>query len=142
MWSRGQSLLVLLLITGTENFVTRPTLARQSLSILFSSNFMDDELLDELVAVAMEASKKAGAIILGNAGGVEVSKLKANSRDLLTQIDPLCEATIRETILGRFPSDSFLGEEDVPPGKEASAKALDDILRKTQEEVLWIVEYV
>jgi myo-inositol-1(or 4)-monophosphatase len=41
--------------------------------------------------VAIEASKKAGDIILGNAGGAEVTKSKANSRDLLTLIDPLCE---------------------------------------------------
>lgn len=50
-----------------------------------------DEALDLILSVAVEASKKAGEIILGNAGGAEVAELKANSRDLLTLIDPLCE---------------------------------------------------
>lgn len=50
-----------------------------------------DDLLDSILQVAIEASKKAGDIIIGNAGGAEVTELKANSRDLLTLIDPLCE---------------------------------------------------
>jgi hypothetical protein len=49
------------------------------------------ETLDKLLTVAIDASKQAGDIILGNAGGADVLKSKANSRDLLTLIDPLCE---------------------------------------------------
>ena len=48
-------------------------------------------LLHQILQVAIDASKKAGEIILGNAGGAEVTERKANSRDLLTLIDPLCE---------------------------------------------------
>ena len=48
-------------------------------------------MLDLLLSTAIAASQKAGEIILGNAGGAEVLKSKANSRDLLTLIDPLCE---------------------------------------------------
>jgi hypothetical protein len=51
----------------------------------------DKEMLEQVLNVAIDASRKAGAIILGNAGGAEVTKSKANSRDLLTLIDPLCE---------------------------------------------------
>jgi hypothetical protein len=51
----------------------------------------NQELLDQVLEVAIEASKKAGEIILGNAGGSAVTERKANSRDLLTLIDPLCE---------------------------------------------------
>ena len=51
----------------------------------------DDETLTSLLDVAVRASKLAGEIILGNAGGADVLKSKANSRDLLTLIDPLCE---------------------------------------------------
>ena len=47
--------------------------------------------LQKVLEVAVDASKRAGEIILGNAGGAEVTKSKANSRDLLTLIDPLCE---------------------------------------------------
>lgn len=51
----------------------------------------DQAKLQQVLDVAIDASKKAGEIILGNAGGAEVTKSKANSRDLLTLIDPLCE---------------------------------------------------
>ena len=54
------------------------------------------ETLDKLLTVAIDASKQAGEIILGNSGGADVLKLKANSRDLLTLIDPLCEK-VRES---------------------------------------------
>jgi hypothetical protein len=51
----------------------------------------DKAMLEQVLNVAIDASRKAGAIILGNAGGAEVTQSKANSRDLLTLIDPLCE---------------------------------------------------
>ena len=97
-------------------------------------------LLEEVLRVAIDASKKAGEIILGNAGGAEVTQRKANSRDLLTLIDPLCEKTIKTTILDAFPNHAFLGEEDVPPGKEASAAAIDDKLKTSGSDWLWIVD--
>lgn len=97
-----------------------------------------DELLEQILQVAIDASRKAGDIILGNAGGAEVTNRKANSRDLLTMIDPLCEKTIQETVLASFPEHDFLGEEDVPPGKEASAAALEAKLASS--DWLWIVD--
>ncbi|EED91787.1 inositol 1-monophosphatase-like protein, partial [Thalassiosira pseudonana CCMP1335] len=93
-----------------------------------------------LLSTAIAASQKAGEIILGNAGGAEVLKSKANSRDLLTLIDPLCEKTIRETVLATFPNHDFLGEEDTPPGKEASALAIDAKLSNNPSNYLWIVD--
>ena len=105
-----------------------------------------DELLDRILQTAIVASKKAGEIILGNAGGAEVASRKANSRDLLTLIDPLCEQAIRDAVLAEFPDHDFLGEEDVDPGKEASAEALNSKLKKQeaagqdQDRWLWIVD--
>lgn len=93
--------------------------------------------------MGISASKKAGDIILGNASGAQVSERKANSRDLLTLIDPLCERTIRDTILEQFPHHKFLGEEDVLPGKEASAAALERKLGGDDggsDGFLWIVD--
>eukprot|EP00804_Cyclotella_cryptica_P004089 CCRYP_020325-RA/>CCRYP_020325-RA protein AED:0.33 eAED:0.33 QI:0/-1/0/1/-1/1/1/0/65 len=52
---------------------------------------LTEDHLQALLGVAIAASKKAGEIILGNAGGAEVTERKANSRDLLTVVDPLCE---------------------------------------------------
>ena len=45
---------------------------------------------------------------------------------------------IKETVLQTFPDHNFLGEEDVPPGKEASAAALDAKL--ADDGFLWIVD--
>jgi 3'-phosphoadenosine 5'-phosphosulfate (PAPS) 3'-phosphatase len=103
---------------------------------------VEEVFLDELLNVAVQAAKKAGSIIMGNnnADGAQVAATnKANSRDLLTQIDPLCEATIRETILAHFSGHAFLGEEDVPPGKEASTAALENKLATVGDNWLWIV---
>jgi myo-inositol-1(or 4)-monophosphatase len=62
------------------------------MDVLASSTALpDQETLSKVLQVAVEASKKAGDIILGNAGGAEITNRKANSRDLLTLIDPLCE---------------------------------------------------
>ena len=99
-----------------------------------------DDLIHQVLQVAILASKKAGDIIVGNAGGVEVTERKANSRDLLTLIDPLCEKTIKETVLAVFPNHDFLGEEAVPPGKEASAAALNAKLDVSGDDWLWIVD--
>lgn len=52
---------------------------------------LTNDIFDQVLQVAIEASKKAGDIIVGNSGGAEVTERKANSRDLLTLIDPLCE---------------------------------------------------
>ncbi len=62
-----------------------------SSTIINDIELPSQETLDSLLSVAITASKQAGEIILGNAGGAEVLKSKANSRDLLTLIDPLCE---------------------------------------------------
>ena len=104
-----------------------------------------EDKLKELLSVAIEASKQAGNIIAENASGAAITERKANSRDLLTEIDPLCEKTIREVVLKAFPGHEFLGEEDVPPGKEASAAALEAKLAKCRDEdgekgFLWIVD--
>jgi hypothetical protein len=96
-----------LLVGGVETFVIplpqrsstlggmAPTTASMTLSVLLQSSSSaverNDALLNQVLQVAIAASKKAGEIILGNAGGAEVTERKANSRDLLTLIDPLCE---------------------------------------------------
>lgn len=98
------------------------------------------DMLNQVLEVAKDASRRAGEIILGNAGGAEVTERKANSRDLLTLVDPLCERTIRDTVLAAFPGHDFLGEEDVPPGREASAAAIDARLANAASDWLWIVD--
>mmetsp|Transcript_15272 Transcript_15272/g.42388 ORF Transcript_15272/g.42388 Transcript_15272/m.42388 type:complete len:349 (+) Transcript_15272:141-1187(+) len=132
---------------NTQIMTTNPVHHQASSPTLYSSSSatetedtsLSPEVLAEVLEVASKAAKKAGDIILGNAGGAEVTERKANSRDLLTLIDPLCEATIRETVLETFPDHDFLGEEDVDPGAEASAAAIDDKLN-SKNDWLWIVD--
>ena len=100
------SLLISSLLTETESCVgtapafqlsyqgskSRSSMSTRKTHVRSLSNIQENqELLDQILDVAIAASKKAGAIILGNAGGSEVTERKANSRDLLTLIDPLCE---------------------------------------------------
>lgn len=88
-----------LLLRTTLSFSVRSTSSAygvihklgQSNSLKMATEPIGQDLLDEVLSVAIDASKKAGGIILGNAGGAEVTSSKANSRDLLTMIDPLCE---------------------------------------------------
>ncbi len=109
-------------------------------------DFPSAEELNALLEVAIDAAKEAGQIILSNMNGAEITKLKANPRDLLTKIDPLCESVIKEKVLNQFPTHNFLGEEDVDPGKDASAKALEDKLfgksgdSSSNSDYLWIVD--
>jgi len=104
-----------------------------------SDTFPTSEELNQILDVAVDAAKKAGYIIVGHGKGAAVEKCKANSRDLLTLIDPLCEKVIKETIVDTFPTHDFLGEEDVAPGKEASAEALNSKL-DSSGDFLWIVD--
>jgi myo-inositol-1(or 4)-monophosphatase len=104
--------------------------------------------LTHLLEVAVEAATKAGAIIKqytdadGSSSKVEETYYKANSRDLLTIVDPLCETTIRDIVSAAFPTHRFLGEESVPPGKEASTAAIAALLADTNppSDFLWIVD--
>jgi myo-inositol-1(or 4)-monophosphatase len=98
------------------------------------------EILQDVLAVAVDASRAAGAIIREHAGGAQVSERKANSRDLLTLVDPLCEKTIKEKVMETFPHHEFLGEEMVAPGADASRAALDLALNNTEADWLWIVD--
>ena len=57
----------------------------------------------------------------------------------------MCEATIKDIVLNEFPNHDFLGEEDVDPGKEASALALEmklngDDSSDGKSDYLWIVD--
>eukprot|EP00968_Pinguiococcus_pyrenoidosus_P010580 scaffold842_cov227-Pinguiococcus_pyrenoidosus.AAC.7 len=68
----------------------------------------------------------------------EVQKVKNTNQDLLTQVDPECQKIIEQHIRDNFPSHGLLGEEDVPPGPDASRKALEKAL--DEHEWLWIVD--
>jgi hypothetical protein len=61
-----------------------------------SSLSSNEDELDNILQVAIVASRKAGDIILQNANGADVVEKKSTSRDLLTLIDPICEKVSNE----------------------------------------------
>lgn len=93
LFFRFNFFLCLCICDSTSFTFTTPVRIRKPTMISESrlDGLPSDEILDKVLKVAIDASKKAGDIILGNAGGADVTKCKANSRDLLTLIDPMCE---------------------------------------------------
>ena len=113
-----------------------------------NNNDDDLEFLESILVVAEDASRRAGAIMMDTLGRIEAST-KENTRDLVTESDVACQQTIRETVLKAFPHHSFLGEEDVAPGSQASVQALQEALQAnnnndtnndTNKKYLWVVD--
>eukprot|EP00980_Cylindrotheca_fusiformis_P004499 scaffold961_cov122-Cylindrotheca_fusiformis.AAC.7 len=115
-------------------------LPRCSGSAIEDHGFPDDSVIDEILQVAIEASKAAASIIKDNSDGSTVVEKKSTSRDLLTLIDPLCEKAIREKIVDNFPDHGILGEEAVAPGIDSSIAALEEKLSVVGTGWLWIVD--
>jgi myo-inositol-1(or 4)-monophosphatase len=88
-------------------------------------------------AVAVNCASKAGEWIKSRIGQVAEPDLKISLHDLVTEVDKGSERLIRNLIGTHFPGHSFLGEEGVEPGPEASVKALQKV---SEEEYLWIVD--
>lgn len=88
-------------------------------------------------AVAVNCASKAGEWIKSRIGRFAEPDLKQSMHDLVTEVDKGSERLIRNLIATHFPQHSFLGEEGVEPGPEASAKALEEV---GNAEYLWIVD--
>ncbi|WP_174806347.1 inositol monophosphatase family protein [Paenibacillus humicus] len=90
-------------------------------------------------AVAINCASKAGEWIKTKLGNYQRLDEKMSPHDLVTEVDKGSEKLIRSLIMMNFPSHSFLGEEGVEPGPEASARALESV---RDAEYLWIVDPV
>lgn len=88
-------------------------------------------------AVAVNCAAKAGEWIKSKIGNITQLDTKYSMHDLVTEVDKGSERMIRNLIGTHFPQHSFLGEEGVEPGPEASAKALKEL---SDSEYLWIVD--
>ena len=95
-----------------------------------------DADLKSVLQTAKEAARAAGRVMQDNLGAA-VTKTKCSNKDLLTEIDPLCQQVIAEKVAEAFPTHKFLGEESVGAGDAASAEALDNLIGS---EWLWIVD--
>lgn len=94
------------------------------------------ELLHSIREVAVKSARAAGELIRTRAGVTAVETAKATSQDLVTVVDKQCQLVIERAVVEAFPEHAFLGEENVPPGAEASAAAIAELLTK---EWLWYV---
>ncbi|RAP74430.1 inositol monophosphatase family protein [Paenibacillus montanisoli] len=88
-------------------------------------------------AVAINCAAKAGEWIKTKLGNHTSLSLKYSAQDLVTEVDKGAEAMIRNLVMTHFPHHSFLGEEGVQPGPEASDRALQSV---RDAEYLWIVD--
>lgn len=88
-------------------------------------------------AVAINCAAKAGEWVMTKLGNYATLEMKYSAHDLVTEVDKGSERLIRKLIGTHFPDHSFLGEEGVEPGPEASAKALEEA---SSSEYLWIVD--
>jgi myo-inositol-1(or 4)-monophosphatase len=127
---------------------------------IFSSNNSseneNDELFRSMVITAEKAARAAGRVIIDaqesfgeNIGASESSsstEQKANIKDIVTKYDKEAQEVIGKIIRSAFPSHSFLGEEDVAAGGDASAQALADALNDNGSsdddgsDYVWIVD--
>ncbi|PZD95627.1 inositol monophosphatase [Paenibacillus sambharensis] len=104
---------------------------------------MSDEVQEPIVgrksfaAVAINCAAKAGEWIKTKLGSYVSLNMKFSQHDLVTEIDKGSETMIRNLIMTHFPDHSFLGEEGVEPGPNASLEALDNM---KEAEYLWIVD--
>jgi len=93
-----------------------------------------------VMAVGKEAILSAGKVIIEGSRRFNLDTgviSKQGSRDILTEYDTKSQEVIRSTIAAAFPSHKFLGEEDVPPGRDAATAAIAALCN---EEHLWIVD--
>ena len=123
------------LVTSFKGKSSRITSRNISLGAMRS--FPDQKNIEAAARVAVIA---AGKIILDGSGKIDLSsgtKSKIGSRDIVTDCDVNAQNIIKEIISGIYPTHKFLGEEDIAPGREAAAKAIDE---KMHEEHLWIID--
>ena len=138
-------LLLSLLATEVVPFAKHSTFGKKRNTLISSTQISASTQIvssidNEITSVAVLAARKAGKLILEGSGTISLTdgiESKIGSRDIVTVVDKKAQDVIKETILSAFPSHSFLGEEDISPGIEASKLALS---KYKDVENLWIVD--
>jgi len=74
---------------------------------------VDEPLSEELLSLAVETAREAGALVARRRAEapVEVAATKSSPTDVVTASDTAAERLVRERIGARRPDDGFLGEE-------------------------------
>ena len=71
---------------------------------------------DDLLDIATEAARRAGALLIQRFGSERVLATKSTPTDVVSEADLAAEHAIREVLTARAPDDAIMGEEgeDVP----------------------------
>lgn len=85
----------------------------------------------EFLATAVRAAQAAARLHQFYVGGELEIDTKSTDTDLVTKVDKLAEAKIREILLGAYPDHVVLGEEEGQPGGEARHRWIVDPLDGT-----------
>lgn len=85
------------------------------------------------------AAYAAGEIALQTSGKISIKSTKTNIRDLVTESDVKCQEVIKEIITKEFPSDKFLGEEDVDLSGDGSVVALRRAIGNVEDDCLLFI---
>ncbi|MFI6447399.1 inositol monophosphatase family protein [Kitasatospora sp. NPDC050543] len=87
------------------------------------------ELLDELLAVALDAARQAGDLLRdGRPADLGVAGTKSSPVDVVTEMDLASEKLVLELITGRRPQDGYLGEEGADrPGSSGVRWVVDPL---------------
>jgi myo-inositol-1(or 4)-monophosphatase len=82
----------------------------------------------ELLDIAVEAARTAGALLLERFGSEEILATKSTSTDLVSAADLAAEAAIRAILARRAPDDAIMGEEgDDTPGTSGRRWVVDPL---------------
>jgi myo-inositol-1(or 4)-monophosphatase len=83
---------------------------------------------DALLAVAVDAARTAGALLLERFGSERILATKSTSTDLVSAADLAAEAAIREILAEHAPGDAIMGEEgDDTPGTSGRRWVVDPL---------------
>ena len=100
--------------------------------------------MKELLKTAEQAAREAGKVIRSHTGCCseleEECEVKFNIKDVVTEYDKQAQDAIVDIVTSKFPSHSFLGEEDVESGGIASEQALTNILQSSPTGYIWIAD--
>jgi myo-inositol-1(or 4)-monophosphatase len=82
----------------------------------------------ELLDIAVECARTAGALLVERFGSERVLATKSTSTDLVSEADLAAEAAIRDILARRAPDDAIMGEEgDDTPGTSGRRWVVDPL---------------
>ena len=85
----------------------------------------------ELLDVAVESARRAGALLLDGLGRARQIETKSSATDMVSEMDRAAEALVRVVLAERRPGDAILGEEGGAQAGETGVRWIVDPLDGT-----------